>query len=439
MSGIDGNFGPLTGPTEIFTPPIIEGDTEAADPHASTISQSLAEALMVSFLMGNPILADPNSESVGGVDAAEAAVGAAFAKIGSEMWDHYLDHLAEQKERIMDYLASPAYRQFVEERTMEGQVHERLSTSLDVQSVLRSMAEYEEYLDSRHGMTPELIEEEMRKVYAMGAWSNLIDGAANYIDANRDSSSDGAMFIAASFVISSTFIGDYANIVDIASTDMVGANPIQNAPGSLLDLVPPELQQSFALTINLFAVGMINFSNAEAIGLSEKTGNPPTSWDTAVAYANEVLNKVQGNMVNTVLMALFVNNMEALGETEQEQTGQLSRLALMAKAVMLATAMAAVLKTATGVINGDTFLALVNEPLEARSEEDEEVVKVLSPLVEYFNSLRSEGIVLESEFDKLMEALGLWLNGNPDFENITNPTQIYAGLAQHLRPEEQRG
>ena len=60
----------------------------------------------------------PNDEGAYTIDGINAMVGAGTAQIINDMWDSYLDHLEEQKERIAEYLNSASFRQFMEDRTM---------------------------------------------------------------------------------------------------------------------------------------------------------------------------------------------------------------------------------------------------------------------------------------------------------------------------------
>lgn len=426
---IDPNsIGPVQGPNFV-APPAAGEEEETHDPLASTLSQSLAEALLVQLLPGWPVLQPPDDNGSYSMDGINAMIGSKFAKIGSEMWDRYLDLLEEQKERIKEYLNSPSYRQFVEESTMRGQVHEELNTNIDTKSAVHSTSEHNLYLNSRI-------------INATDLWSNTIDGVSSYIRENRDDNPTAALFVVASFAITSTYIGDYMNIVDVASTDMVAVNPIQESVSHILPLVPQQLQEQFTLAINLFAMGLINFSNAEAI---LKSGNdqqrPPTNWESIVTFAHQVLDKVEGNMINAYLMAMLVNNVEHLGATQEQRETTLSKLEILAKAMMISVAVAALLKAATPdmKLNGLIFTKTMTEELVAQSADDQKLVNELSPLIEKFNQIREEGVMSEEFWDNLMASLGDFFDDDPDIDDLISPTKIYSDIVKEMFNSEVAG
>jgi hypothetical protein len=423
----DPNIGPVGGPGYV-PPPTGEEETDLHDPTASTLSQSLAEALLVQLLPGWPVLQTPedgNNYSIGSI-AAVYATGT--AEIINDMWDSYLDHLAEQKERIIDYLNSDDFRNWVAERTMAGQVHEQLGSNINTESVYNA-TDFNTYINTRIDS-------------AINLWSNTYDGVINYINENRQDNPAAALFVATSFAITATYIGDYLNIVDVASTQMVTVNPVQDAIREIVPLIPQLIQEQAVLAINLFAIGLINFSNAEAIiRTGQDQQRPPTNWESVATFAHNVLEKVSGNMVNAFLMALLINNMEELGSTQEQREGTLNRLTVLAKAVMISVAVAALLKAATPdmMLNGLIFTRTMNEPLEARSDDDRRLVNELSPLVRYFNELRAEGMMSEEFWENLMEALGDFFDDNPDVEELVSPTVIYANLVKSLFNTEIEG
>jgi hypothetical protein len=418
------SFGPVTGPS--YVPPATPtGDeTDTHDPTSSTISQSLAEALMVQYLMGWPVLEQPNDNGTytTSVEGITAMVGAEFARIGSDMWDNYLDHLAEQKQRIIDYLNSPQFRDFIQDRTLRGAVQNELNSNINTQNPIYNATDFNTYINSQIIAATEL-------------WTNTIDGVSNYIQQNRESNPEAGIFIAASFAVTATYIGDYLNIVDIASTDMVTVNPVQDAVAQVLPLIPQQLQDQFTMVINLFAIGLINFSNAEAILRSSNQQRPPENWDTAVAFAHSVLANVQGNIVNGFLLAMLITKSENMSGTQEERNAEINKLTTMAKAIMVAFAIGGLLKASAPdmPLTAALFFATINKPLVAQSEIDKRLVDELSPLVEYLNNLRANDLLLSgSDWENLLEALGHFFQDDPDFEDVFRPTNLAGSLGQNL-------
>lgn len=418
--------GPVQGPT--YVPPTSEEKTDTHDPTASTLSQSLMEALMVQYLMGWPVLQQPNDNSTysTSIEGISAMAGAELSKIGADMWDSYQDHLEEQKERIAEYLNSPAYQQFVQDRTLRGQVQTELNTSVDTQSQqLYNATDFNQYINSRIISATEL-------------WTNTIDGVSKYVNDNKDINPAASLFVAASFAITATYIGDYMNIVDVASTNMVSVNPVQDAVSQALQLVPPQLQDQFSISVNLLAIGLINFANAEAIVKSGQQQRPPITWDAAVALAQSVLASVKGDIVNGLLMALLINNLESMGTTEQERGEQMQKLNVLAKAMMLAIAAGALLKAAMPdlELSKEDFIALFQSPLEAQSEQDKRLLDQLSPIVEYFKELKGEGNFSDEAWDGLLDVMGNFFASDPDYKDTFSSTTLMGGLVkQLLNPE----
>ncbi len=416
------SLGPVQGPS--FVPPTTGDETDTHDPTASTISQSLAEALMVQYLMGWPVLQQPNDNGTytASVEGITAMAGVELSKIGADMWDSYMDHLAEEKERIAEYLNSPAFRQYVEDRTLRGQVQTELNTNVNTQQTqVFNATDFNQYINSRIISATEL-------------WTNTIDGVSNYIQQNKEANPEACLFVAASFAITATYIGDYLNIVDVASTNMVSVNPVQDAVQQALQLIPPQVQEQFTISINLLAIGLINFANAEAIAKGGEQQRPPMTWDTAVALSRSILASVQGNVVNGFLLAMLINKLEHLGSTEEQRNSKLEQLNAIAKAIMLAIAAGALLKAAMPDVDltADDFSAVFEEPLVPQSEMDQRLVNELSPLVSYFNSLREQAMFSNEGWKNLVQVLGHFFSSNPDFHDIFSSTQLMQSLVKNL-------
>ncbi|MFQ5729442.1 MAG: hypothetical protein ACE5GN_03680, partial [Waddliaceae bacterium] len=196
MPNIDPDAGSVTGPTGPRGLPPVEEEKEEPEINLlalSTISQSEAERALAVLLMGYPSLVEPLDPEV-----LQAAIGARMAEIGSQIWDKFLEHLAEEKARIRDYLNSPKYHQWLETRSQAY------------------LAKMESQMDVN---TPgDTLSEKIRN-HILSVWTNAMEGVSSYIRETRDEHGGAAAFMAASFVITAGFIGDYMNIVDVASTE----------------------------------------------------------------------------------------------------------------------------------------------------------------------------------------------------------------------------
>lgn len=420
---IDSNLGPTGtyGPTGPVGP---EGDqgTDILNPLLmSTLSPSQQEQLMVLYLMNFPILVQPNMDNTNNqtnyttdISAIGAIVASRFEEIGSDLWDKYLDYLAEQKERIREELESPRYRAWVEDHKTP-----------EMKNEIRSSTEYNEWLNS---LPAGEREDELLRNQASDLWVQYIDGTSNYISNVRDTNPQAASFMVASFVITSAFIGDYMNIVDVASTDMVAVNPIQDAVNNV-SIIPPNFQDSMNLTINLFVVGALYSSGVELVPKIKGGDSKELDFEAAKAYASEVADKVEGNEINYFLMALLVNSTEEGAPITNER---LNQLAAIVKVMMIAVALALLYKVEAGWLKGEDFRALVQGELEPRSEEEARLVGLL-------RELQDSGVLSEETWDNLMEGLTSFFDSNPKVEDMLNPARVYAAVNSSLPTTEAKG
>lgn len=413
--GFDPNAGPIQGPGFIV-PSAAPENGQKENSGASTLSNSLAEALAVQFIAGSPLLEQPRLRAISLGAGAIEELAAGFANIGTDIWTSYLNHLAEEKERIEDYLKSPAYQYWMDQFTMQGLVAQGVKNDVASKALLNA-TEFNEAIHDRAQNAAKL-------------WTNTIDGVSNFINQEHDKNAGNALFVMASFAIMATF-----SVGGVLSTGVVNVQPIQDAAGTVLSLVPTQLQDSFALAINLLAGGLVYFSNAEAIlKTGEEKQRPPTNWESVVVFAKNVLEKVSGNMINAYLMAMLINQMEELAPDQPQKELVINRLAILAKALMLSTAAAALLKAATPdlQLTSAFFTGTLAQPLKALPGENTALLEQLKPIVTAFNQLRNETGMSEAFWDDLVASLGEFFGRNPTIDDLVNPTAVYTQLVNHL-------
>ncbi len=398
---------------------------------SSSIAQSPEQAVSILYSMGIPVLPEPNE--IGGVSwstnisAAGAILSSGMSKIGSDIWDSYNDKLEEQKERIKEYLDSPSYRQKLELQSPAFIAAVERNTPIDAQSPVRSATGYNEWLNS---LPPAARASETERIdqhiaHATGLWNGLIDGVNNYVSQNKESDAGSVGVITAGFAITASYIGDYGNIVDVASTKMVAVNPIHDAAVAVSPHVMPQFQDQVTLAINLFAIGLMNFSNAEAIGNSlQPGGKPAATEDTVRAFARSVIDKVSGNEVNAFLMSLLISNV-AKGEMTSTQTQDVVRTVKM---TMIAIALAALYKIGTGAMTGQEFRDLLSGNLEPKSAEEKQLVGMLQQL--YQEGVKASGG--DSLWSGMMDSLIDYICGNPSVEELTDPTAVWTKLGARV-------
>lgn len=408
----------------------------------STISQSLKEAVMMYYAIGIPVLQQPEFSEDGQFswsvsnESIQQAVAAGFAKIGSEIWDSYADYLEEQKKRIAEYLDSPQYQAKIEQNSPAYIAYAERNTPIDAQSQVRNASGYQEWLST---LPPAARDEEIARVQntidnSQGLWNNVIDATSNFLSNYRDELPEAIPFMAASFVITSTFMGDYMNIVDVASTNMVAVNPVQDAARNVLDLVPQTFQEQVTLSINFFAIGLVAISNAEAIGNMQKSGGQENaSREAVLAFANNVIDKVKSNEVNYYLTALLVNNLEE-GQLSPQDIHHLTRVV---KVAMLSVALAALYKFEAGEITGQEFRDLLDGKMEPRSEEERQLVSLLQQI--YGEGLQESDGEYADQWRSVMDNLVEFIVSKPSVEDLINPTKVWSQVGTYLRNPNPRG
>lgn len=407
----------------------------------STISQSLKEAVMMYYAIGVPFLERPETSEDGQFSwsvsnqSVQSAMAAGFAKIGSDIWDAYAKHLEEQKVRIAEYLDSPQYRAKIEQQSPAYHAYVERNTPIDTQSQARNATEYQEWLST---LPPAARETEINRVdekigHSKDLWNNLIDGTSNFLSDYKDEIPDSIPFIAASFVISSTFIGDYMNIVDVASTDMVTVNPVQDAAKNVMELVPQNFHEQVTLSINFFAIGLVAYSNAEVIGMQQQGGQETASKESVLAFANNVIDKVKSNEVNYFLMALLVNSTEK-GQLAPQDVQHLARVV---KVAMLSVALAALYKFEAGEITEQEFRDLLNGKMEPRTEEERQLVGLLNDI--YGEGLEANDGQYEDQWRSVMDNLVSFILSKPSVEDLINPARIWSQVGTFLRNPNPRG
>lgn len=377
---IDTGFGPLDAAGPTYVPGQTDGQgTGTFDARfLSTLSPSQQQALAAYFIMNLPILAAPNDQGVK-IDGAavNASISLQISQIGSDIWDKYIEYLAQEEQRLRDYLKSPAYQLWLDQHK-PAQAGDGASS----------------------------------------AWLHSIDGLSNYISNAHDLNPQAAQFMVASVVIAGTIMGTGVNVPDVVSTNLVSVNPIQDAVGSVVSSLPPNFQDTLALTINLFAVGAVYTAAAEVIAKGKAIDPKELDLEMAKSYAKNVCDKVDSNEINYCLMALLVHHTEDGVPLTNEK---FNKLAAMVKMIMISIAMAVLYKVEAGAINGLDFKALVNGDLQPRTEEEKE-------LVASFTRLKGERAISSQEWDEVIEGLAGFFDKNPAVNDIMNPVKVYASV-----------
>jgi len=420
--GIGDGFGPIgpLGPIPGFE---ITEDTTVTDVllYLSTLEDSDAKKAILSWLASSPLLAVPQLFSLS-PEAFAIKLETKIAEIGAKLWDNYNEHLQEQAERKLNELKSPAYLAWLEQRSSAYIAKMEAKEPLDALLAIRSSTEYNMWLNS---LPPEARDKELHFNRVLANAAGVVNGMNNFYSSYKDEA-DAVPFMAAAFVIAMSFMGSYMNVVDTVSTGMVGVNPIQDAATSLSQVLPPNLIESTILTVNLFAVGLIYYAQAETIaGL--KPGDQPKDLNFARNYAEAVLNKVNSNQINQFLMAVLVHHLEN-GQPITPQ--RMEQLVNFAKLIMLSVALALLYKVETGWLTGQDFAGMIKEnPYKEGSVE----YRVIESIREYLGQLPS------AESAKMLEALMAFFDRNPSVDDMLNPQKAFLGVMEEVPEQDLQG
>lgn len=238
-------------------------------------------------------------------------------------------------------------------------------------------------------------------------------------------------FMTASFIIAGAFIGDFMGVVDVASTEMVGVNPIQDACTQIAHIFPLDLQETALLTINLFAGGMIYYATAETLA-SQGQGQRPPSLEFVKNYAQGTLDLVEKNTVNAFLYSLLSNKLEG----RQLSNEQFQQLVAATKIIMLSLALALIYKTETGWLTEKEFAGLLTgETILPKGEIGADLVAAIRALLD---SLPTGDPTNPLSRENVLIAMLAYLGSNPPVEELLNPQKTFAKVVEELpRPPQQ--
>ena len=341
----------------------------------STLSESEGKLIRDLLLVSTPELPAPSEIGV--------LVGKTESNVVSDMLDNWLDNIEEQAEIRREWIKSPAYQVWLE---------------------THSPAERGKIED----------EDELRTSY--------FEGMGDYLRTVREDPEAAIPFMTASFVIAASFI----MVVDTASTELVGVNPIQDAATHFHHIFPPDFRDNANLVVNLFAMGLMYKATLITIGGVEE-GEKSKDLNFARNFAKGVIDKVNSNDINALLGAMLVHKLE---KGEPVTKDRINQMATIAKLIMLALALAIVYKVQTGWLTGQEFAGMMNGEISLpKGEVESEVLQTMKNLLQQLPP---------GERVKVLIALMEYFDGNPSVEAMLNPKKVYErGLAQSLNLPQQ--
>jgi hypothetical protein len=321
----------------------------------------------------------------------------------------WLKNIDEQADRIRMELTSPRFRLWLDSQSLEFRQQVERDSPRAILLGIHQTPEYSVWIQSLPA-ADRLEELSFERSEALR--SQLTDGITGHLK-----NTDDIPFMTAGFVIAAGLVVE-TMMVDVASTSMVGANPISNSAIALSPLAPNDLLSSLNLAINFFAMGMVYHTVGEA--LAKGNNQPVKEGDFAKKYAEGVLEKVKGNDVDGFMKALVVN---AFVHGEPVSDERAMQLATVAKMGMVMVALAVLYDQSAGWLNPEEISSLINGKMESRSKLESDLVKTLLSLR---NQLPQE---LSGEFE---QAFISFIATRPSSEVLMNPLKAANGIFAHV-------
>jgi len=395
---------PIEGPTpQIQGPqgPIPEDMTLeeflAEDWGASSLAKSQKEAIAFIQEAGFPILSMPWAialeflsymiDSGSGIDAAAFInqIEMKNAQIGSSIWTKYLEQLEEDSKRQKAYLNSPAY--------LEKIAHMSPNSVQNLNQAARR-------------------EESMRT------------GHISSVKAYRETDGTEAV-VFAGFVLAGI------TIASLSAVDQIGNFPVPAS--NMLELVPLNLQEAVAVTVNLFLPGLIlpNTAKAAMLGFGTGTGEKGAMEAFAKDYGKGTLELLGRNDIDNTIKSMVAHK---IADGAEVTKSDLLNATMIAKMMMIAPAVALFYHAQFGAFpTGAEFMDILTGKWDFGPDAPPEARELTKLLRSYI------GILPDNLQDASHEELAGFFDSRPSLSQLTDPMAIFASILQQKRQKELPG
>lgn len=387
ISGQFGQFIPTQ--TQPFQTPSIdtidEKTTTIQKPSTEdTIATSeVAGLLYLIYLANVPTLTPPADD----YKTFSMAIELKLDKIKSDILDSWNKSLQEEAERIREELQSPRYRTWLEQHSPAYQAN------IEHQTVVKLGADFQSFLNS---LAPIDRNEEMRLKQEYMLRIGLINGIENYkqsVNSGSISAAESLPFVAAIFVIGSTFISQLSSPHPVLpaeiSTPVIGTsvpvatlNPqlqfMQEVMGSYMTMIPCDCRAELGLIGSLFSIGALYTSSLAAVG----AGKPGDPKFLSEKYAEKIFQLIQSGLMNGFIQAAIIDKMEGSSKMSEARKAQMTAIV---NVILIATAIGALVAAETKWMTGIDFNQLREgkfKPLNEHEKVVKEWLDKLLPLLE---------------------------------------------------------
>lgn len=229
---------------------------------------------------------------------------------------------------------------------------------------------------------------------------------------------DALAFATTSLVITAGFTGYNAGVTDVVSTNMVSFTPQVDEISGVFNQQAALQGNDMRAELGMLGTLMINL----AVRYTEIEGmKAPKLLDPKLAassYADKILKIVNSDQIGTFLMALLVSKGE---KSDQVSPGRVAQLSATVKAILLATALAALYKATYGGMTSQEFKDLMTGKMPPKTDQETTLVAHLS---EHLATLEP------SQREALLDGLATWASSaklsfdhNKAFASFVNSQQ----------------
>lgn len=364
-----------------YVAPVESGSqTQAPKGHSQidSLSRAEQEALVSMMMAGYPSLPTPGSQ-----------------EIVSNMLNSWSEAIAEDSERVREYLTSAAYQVWIQNNSPSAQ-----SSSAAVNSVEAQQSDQRRRTDR--------------------ADDPLTGDLTAYFDQvnSKDPAAVGALpFALVNFIVPGALV---SGVIDIASTGQVAVNPIVDSSFFSNIVANPalplgDMRAELSMLGSIFAAGALNYADANRTAQAIEKKQVPNNNNLALNYGDKVLSLVSNSQFDQFLAGMFSGK-----NLSPEKLNE--RIASF-KLVLLASALMAIYTSETKHISEGDFLGLANGTTSPRS-------KTEADLSAAFQSIKNSGLISQNVYQQLVEGLASYAGKNPDFSSFFKVDNAFAAISE---------
>lgn len=439
MGGVQGEF-------EFYTPTNIPGipiatpftsDTMSISEMATESSNNMANPM-------NPKLQRPTYSEI----AMQFQLG--MAQITCDMLTAWNKSLQDEAERVKSEINSPKYQAWIEQNSSKYIAEQEIKAGKDLVIPTKSATEQQSAITTSSADEKDKFSNLLDRYYLIAGMSNLLSTTVQNIESTHSSSSRQEIgltanstgfdlsgyrppeVVAASLAIGAGFVSNFSQVPDVASTGQVEVKTIQDAWNEI-NSSNDQITQTSGWFSAMWGIGLVyqlSAQNISEMGPGYNKGQPHKDLEFAKAYAQQLINSLEGNAFNISLLALLTPMLERSPETKAQENP--ANLALKGKCMLLAIALAtlAILeiksKNPNGKLTEEAFAAMITGNVDFTRDDEFGTAELKRQLVFYFNfNLKA---LPEEERVKVTQGILAYIGKNPKVEDLFDQQKIFSDI-----------